>query len=89
MIPPGVFLDPLLPSKQAQIASYWKMRGQWSGMISGSRDLATRLAALKGAKDYSAEYALMVGEDHPTAALVSVGRELRLAFGGARYKFEN
>jgi len=65
------------------------MRGQWSGMISGSRDLAARLAALKGAKGYSVEYALMAGEDHPTAALVSVGRGLRFAFGGARYKFEN
>jgi len=88
-IPPKAFLDSLPPDKQAQIAPYWKMRGQWSGMISGSRDLAARLAALKGAKGYSVEYALMTGEDHPTAALVSVGRGLRFAFGGARYKFEN
>lgn len=41
-----------------------------------------------GAKGYKVEYALMTGEDHPTAALVSVGRGLRFAFGGARYKFD-
>jgi uncharacterized protein len=87
-IPPKAFLDSLPPDKQAEIAPYWKMRSGWSGMISGTRSLAARLAALKGAKGYTVEYALMTGEDHPTAALVSVGRGLRFAFGGARYKFD-
>jgi predicted alpha/beta superfamily hydrolase len=87
-IPPKAFLDSLPPDKQAEIAPYWKMRAGWSGMISGTRDLAERLAKLPGAKGYTVEYARMAGEDHPTAALVSVGRGLRFAFGGARFKFE-
>jgi hypothetical protein len=64
------------------------MRGGWSGTVSGSRALAARLAKLHGAGGYKVQYVLMVGEDHPTAALVSVGRGLRFAFGGARFKFE-
>ena len=87
-IPPKAFMDSLPPGKQAEVAPYLKLRSSWSGMISGSRALAARLAALNGAKGYKVEYALMTGEDHPTAALVSVGRGLRFAFGGARYKFE-
>ncbi len=87
-VPPKAFLDSLPPDKQAQIAPYLKMRGGWSGTVSGSRALAARLAKLHGAAGYKVRYALMVGEDHPTAALVSVGRGLRFAFGGARFKFE-
>ena len=87
-IPPKAFLDSLPPDKQAQIAPYWKMREHWSGMITGTRDLAARLAKLPGADGYKVEYARMAGEDHPTSALVSVGRGLRFAFGGARYKFD-
>lgn len=87
-IPPKAFLDSLPADKQAQIAPYWKMRERWSGMITGTRDLAARLAKLPGADGYKVEYARMTGEDHPTAALVSVGRGLRFAFGGARFKFE-
>jgi len=87
-IPPKAFLDSLPPDKRAELAPYLKLRSSWSGMISGTRDLAARLAALNGAEGYKVEYALMMGEDHPTAALVSIGRGLRFAFGGARYKFE-
>ena len=87
-IPPKAFLNSLPPDKQAEIIPYLKLRSSWSGAVSGSRALAARLAALEGAKDYKVEYALMAGEDHPTAALVSVGRGLRFAFGGARYKFD-
>jgi uncharacterized protein len=87
-IPPKAFLDSMPPGKQAEIAPYWKMRQRWSGMITGSRNLAARLAKLPGAEGYTVEYARMAGEDHPTAALVSVGRGLRFAFGGARFKFE-
>jgi predicted alpha/beta superfamily hydrolase len=86
-VPPKAFLDSLPPDKQAQIAPYLKMRGGWSGTVS-SRALAARLAKLHGAGGYKVQYVLMVGEDHPTAALVSVGRGLRFAFGGARFKFE-
>lgn len=87
-IPPKAFVNSLPPGKQAEIAPYLKLRSSWSGTVSGSRALASRLAALDGTKGYRVEYALMAGEDHPTAALVSVGRGLRFAFGGARYKFE-
>jgi predicted alpha/beta superfamily hydrolase len=87
-IPPKAFVDSLPLAKQAEIAPYLKLRSSWSGMLSGTRALASRLAALNGANGYKVEYALMTGEDHPTAALVSVGRGLRFAFGGARYKFE-
>ncbi len=87
-IPPKAFVKSLAPAKQAEIAPYLKQRARWSGMVSGTRALASRLAALDGAKGYKVEYALMTGEDHPTAALVSVGRGLRFAFGGARYKFD-
>jgi hypothetical protein len=87
-IPPKAFIDSLPPAKQAEIAPYLKLRSSWSGMISGTRALAARLAALNGTEGYKVEYALMTGEDHPTAALVSVGRGLRFAFGGPRYKFE-
>ncbi|MBN9546509.1 MAG: alpha/beta hydrolase [Alphaproteobacteria bacterium] len=87
-IPPRAFVNSLPPDKQAEIVPYLKMRSSWSGMVSGTRALAARLAALDGAKGYKAEYALMMGEDHPTAALVSVGRGLRFAFGGARFKFD-
>ncbi len=81
-------MNSLPPDKQTEIVPYLKLRSSWSGTVSGSRALAARLAALDGAKGYKVEYALMMGEDHPTAALVSVGRGLRFAFGGARYKFE-
>lgn len=87
-IPPKAFMNSLSPDKRAEITPYLKMRARWSGMVSGTRALASRLAALDGAEGYKVEYALMAGEDHPTAALVSVGRGLRFAFGGARYKFD-
>lgn len=87
-IPPKTFVNSLSPDKRAEIAPYLKLRSGWSGTVSGSRALAARLAALDGANGYKVEYALMTGEDHPTAALVSVGRGLRFAFGGARYKFD-
>lgn len=87
-LPPKAFLDSLTPEKRAEIAPYFKMRSTWSGMITGTQGLAARLAALYGARGYKVEYARMAGEDHPTAALVSVGRGLRFAFGGARFKFE-
>jgi predicted alpha/beta superfamily hydrolase len=78
--PPASFIASLPPGRAAAINAYVKMASQWSGMVSGARDLATRLGKLRGGSDYKVEFVAFEGEDHASVLPAALSRGMWFAF---------
>jgi hypothetical protein len=79
--PPPAFISSLPPDKRAELKSYVQMAGQWSGMVSGARKLAARLAAITGNPNYTVKFVAFAGEDHQSVIPASISRGMWFAFG--------
>jgi len=78
--PPQAFIDSLPADRAAGLRTYVAMASQWSGMVSGSRALATRLAQVKGGAEYQARFVAFEGESHASVLPAALGRGMRFAF---------
>ena len=78
--PPQSFIASLPPDKAAALATYVKMASQWSGMVSGSRDLAGRIGRLRGGTGYKVQFVAFEGESHSSVLPAALGRGMHFAF---------
>jgi len=78
--PPQAFIASLPPDKAAALSSYVKMAGQWSGMVSGARDLAGRIGKLRGGTGYKADFVSFEGESHASVPPAALSRGMHFAF---------
>lgn len=78
--PPQSFVDTLPADKAAELRAYVKMAGQWSGMVLGSRNLAERLAKLKGPPSYKVKFVAFDGESHASVPPAALARGMQFAF---------
>lgn len=78
--PPQSFIASLPPDKAESLGAYLKMASQWSGMVSGARDLATRLGKLHGAPGYTVQFVAFDGESHASVQPSALNRGMHFAF---------
>lgn len=78
--PPQSFIASLPADKAASLGVYVKMASQWSGMMSGSRNLAGRLGKLHGGADYKVQFVAFDGEGHASVAPAALSRGMHFAF---------
>lgn len=78
--PPDSLIATLPPEKAAELKAYVAMASHWSGMVSGSRSLATRLEALHGAAGYEVRFVAFQDEDHASVLPSALGRGMQFAF---------
>jgi predicted alpha/beta superfamily hydrolase len=78
--PPQSFIASLPPDKAASLGVYVKMAGQWSGMVSGARDLAARLGKLHGGVGYMVQFAAFDGESHASVQPAALNRGMHFGF---------
>jgi predicted alpha/beta superfamily hydrolase len=77
---PQAFLDSLPADKATQVRAFAQMTSHWSGMVSGARDLATRLARIPGAPDYKVTFVAFAEETHGTVSPAALSRGMWFAF---------
>lgn len=77
--PPQAFIDTLPEAQRTELTTYVQMASQWSGMVSGSRSLSERLAALDGGA-YKVQFVAFEGENHGTVQPAALMRGMRFAF---------
>jgi predicted alpha/beta superfamily hydrolase len=78
--PPPSFIASLPPDEAASLGAYVKMASQWSGMVSGARDLASRLEKLHGGTGYLVKFAAFDGESHASVQPAALSRGMHFAF---------
>lgn len=78
--PPQQFIDSLPPERAAELTAYVKMAGQWSGMVSGARNLADRLGKVAGPPTYKVSFVAFAGESHSSTIPAALSRGLQFAF---------
>jgi predicted alpha/beta superfamily hydrolase len=78
--PPQSFIASLPPDKAAALTTYVKMASQWSGMVSGSRELAGRIGKLRGGTGYKVQFVAFEGESHSSVPPAALGRGMHFAF---------
>ena len=78
--PPESFIASLPPDRAAALKAYVAMASRWSGMVSGSRALATRLQKIQGGPGYEVRFVAFEGEDHASVLPAALGRGMRFAF---------
>ena len=78
--PPAAFIASLPPDKAADLSAYLKKADTWSGMVSGARDLATRLGRVSGGPDYKVSFVAFAGENHASVIPVAINRGMWFAF---------
>ena len=78
--PPQSFIASLPPDKSAALNTYVKMASQWSGMVSGARDLAGRIGKLRGGTAYKVQFVAFEGESHSSVAPAALSRGMHFAF---------
>jgi len=78
--PPQSFIATLPPDKAAALNAYVKMAGQWSGMVSGARDLAARLGKIHGGAGYKVRFVAFEGENHASVQPAALSRAMHFAF---------
>jgi len=78
--PPASFIASLPTDKASSLKSYLKMASQWSGMVSGARQLAARLGKLHGGADYKVQFVAFDGEDDASVLPAALSRGMRFAF---------
>ncbi len=78
--PPQSFIASLPPDKAAALNTYVKMASQWSGMVSGARDLAGRIGKLRGGTGYKVQFVAFEGESHSSVPPAALSRGMHFAF---------
>jgi uncharacterized protein len=78
--PPQSFIASLPPDKAEALATYVKMASQWSGMVSGARNLAGRIGKLRGGTGYTVRFVSFEGESHSSVPPASLSRGMHFAF---------
>jgi predicted alpha/beta superfamily hydrolase len=78
--PPQSFIDTLPAERAAELTAYVEMAGRWSGMVSGTRNLVGRLAALPGPPPYRATFVAFDGESHASTVPAALARGIQFAF---------
>jgi predicted alpha/beta superfamily hydrolase len=77
--PPGVIAS-LPPDRAAALTTYVKMASQWSGMVSGPRELAARLGKVRGGEGYQVRFVTFEGENHASVIPAALSRGMHFAF---------
>jgi uncharacterized protein len=78
--PPQSFIATLPPDKAEALGAYVKMASQWSGMVNGAKDLATRLGKLHGEASYKVQFIAFEGENHASVIPAALSRGMHFAF---------
>ena len=78
--PPQSFIASLPPDQAASLGVYVRMASQWSGMVSGARDLAARLEGLHGSAGYTVKFVAFDGEGHASVQPSALNRGMHFAF---------
>lgn len=78
--PPQSLIDTLPADRAAELTAYVSMAGRWSGMVSGTRGLAERLATLDGPAPYRAAFVAFDGEGHASSVPAALSRAMQFAF---------
>lgn len=79
--PPPAFIASLPADKATELTAYVKMASQWSGMITGARDLVARLGKIQGGPDYKVSFVEFAGENHASVTPAALNRGMWFAFG--------
>ena len=75
--PPQSFIATLPADKAKSLTDYVAMASRWSGMVSGPRALAARLAGQRG---YEVRFVAFDDEDHGGVLPAALGRGMQFAF---------
>ena len=75
--PPQSFIATLPADKAKSLTDYVAMASRWSGMVSGPRALAARLAGQRG---YEVRFVDFDGEDNGGVLPAALGRGTQFAF---------
>jgi predicted alpha/beta superfamily hydrolase len=78
--PPASFVASLPADKAASLGAYLTMANHWSGMVSGSRDLAGRLGKVRGGDGYEVHFVAFDGESHASVQPAALSRGMHFAF---------
>jgi predicted alpha/beta superfamily hydrolase len=78
--PPASFIASLPADRAESLGAYVRMASRWSGMVSGARQLAERLASVPGAAPYRVQFVLFEDEDHASVLPAAVSRGMWFAF---------
>jgi predicted alpha/beta superfamily hydrolase len=78
--PPQSFIASLPADKAAALGAYVKMASQWSGMVSGARNLAGRIGKLRGGTGYTVQFVSFEGESHSSVPPAALSRGMHFAF---------
>lgn len=78
--PPQSFIASLPPDKAEALDTYVKMASQWSGMVTGARDLAARIGKLRGGTGYTVQFVAFEGESHSSVQPAALSRGMHFAF---------
>ena len=79
--PPPALIASLPPDKGRELQAYVSMASRWSGMVSGAKNLAERLAGIGGGPDYKVTFVAFPGESHQSVLPASISRGMWFAFG--------
>jgi predicted alpha/beta superfamily hydrolase len=78
--PPQSFIASLPADKAEALTTYVKMASQWSGMVSGARNLAGRIGKLHGGTGYKVQFVAFEGESHSSVQPAALSRGMHFAF---------
>jgi predicted alpha/beta superfamily hydrolase len=78
--PPQSLIDTLPADRAAELTAYVSMASRWRGMVSGTRSLAERLAALDGPASYRVAFVAFEGEGHASSVPAALARAMQFAF---------
>jgi predicted alpha/beta superfamily hydrolase len=78
--PPQSLIDALPADQAAELTAYVSMASRWSGMVSGTRSLAERLATLDGSASYRTAFVAFEGEGHASSLPAALARGMHFAF---------
>ena len=78
--PPQSFIASLPPDKAEALTTYVTMASQWSGMVSGARNLAGLLGKLRGGAGYTVQFVSFEGESHSSVLPSALSRGVHFAF---------
>jgi predicted alpha/beta superfamily hydrolase len=78
--PPQSLIDSLPADRKAELTAYLKQAVTWSGMVSGARSLAGRLAQIQGGPGYKVGFVAFADEGHVSVQAAALSRAVQFAF---------